>query len=121
MALKIRLQRKGAAHRPVYRVVIAESTSPRDGRHVEVLGHYSPKAKGRDPEYRINLERYDYWYGQGARPTDTTRTLVNRARREQAAAEAAAPAAEATVPVAEVAVPATETAAPAAPTAPAES
>ncbi|WOO41517.1 30S ribosomal protein S16 [Rubellicoccus peritrichatus] len=92
MALKIRLQRKGAAHRPVYRVVVAESTCRRDGRHVEVLGHYSPKAQGSDPKHRVDLERYDYWYSKGARPTDTARTLVNRIRREKAAEAAAVPA-----------------------------
>ncbi len=88
MALKIRLQRFGAAHTPVYRMVVAESTARRDGRHVEVLGHYSPKARGQEVEYKFKLDRVDYWVSQGAKPTDTARTLINRARRE-APAEAA--------------------------------
>lgn len=88
MALKIRLQRKGAAHRPVYRMVVAESTARRDGRHVDVIGTYSPKAQGNDPEFRIDLAKYDEWYAKGARPTDTARTIANRIRRTQAAAPA---------------------------------
>lgn len=86
MALKIRLQRFGSAHAPVYRMVVAESTSRRDGRHVEVLGHYSPKARGQEVEHKLKLDRVDYWVSQGAKPTDTARTLINRARREQPAA-----------------------------------
>lgn len=89
MALKIRLQRKGSAHSPVYRLVVAESTARRDGRHVDQLGHYAPKARGRDVEFRIDLERVDHWVSKGAKPTDTARTLINRARREAQAAPAA--------------------------------
>ena len=88
MALKIRLQRKGAAHRPVYRMVVAESTAPRDGRHVDVIGTYSPKARGNDPEFKIDLAKYDVWYAKGARPTDTARTIINRLRRAPASVEA---------------------------------
>lgn len=82
MALKIRLQRGGSAHNPVYRIVVAENTSPRDGRFVEVLGTYAPKARGKDPEYRLKLERADYWAGQGAKPTETVAALIRRARKE---------------------------------------
>lgn len=66
-------------------MVVAESTARRDGRHVEVLGHYSPKARGQEVEHKIKLDRVDYWVSQGAKPTDTARTLINRARREQPA------------------------------------
>ncbi|MGF1452516.1 MAG: 30S ribosomal protein S16 [Opitutales bacterium] len=90
--LKIRLQRKGTRNRPVYRLVVAESTSRRDGRHNEVLGHYAPVARGADPEYAIRLDRVDYWQSVGAQPTDTARTLINRARREAPPAEATASA-----------------------------
>lgn len=100
MALKIRLQRKGAAHRPVYRMVVAESTARRDGRHVDVIGTYSPKARGQDPEFRINVEKYDEWYAKGARPSDTARTIINRVRRTQVASP---------VETAEIPVEATET------------
>jgi small subunit ribosomal protein S16 len=91
MALRIRLQRHGASHAPVYRVVVTESTHRRDGRHAEVLGHYNPKARGQDVELKLNLERADYWMGVGAQPSETARSLINRARRE-----AGAPAAEET-------------------------
>lgn len=86
MALKIRLQRHGAAHAPVYRIVVAEADARRDGRFVELLGFYNPKARGQDLEYRMKIERVDYWLGVGAQPTDTVRSLINRHRREQPAA-----------------------------------
>ncbi len=92
MALKIRMQRGGSAHNPVYRIVVAESSSPRDGRFVEVLGTYAPKARGQDPEHRIKLDRVDYWKSVGATPSDTVADIIRRARK-QAAAEAATPAA----------------------------
>lgn len=95
MALKIRLQRHGSRHAPVYRVVVAESLSRRDGRHNEVLGHYNPKARGKDIELKLDLERVDHWIKNGAKPTDTARYLINRTRREAKLAEQAAPAAEA--------------------------
>ena len=81
MALKIRLARFGAAHNPVYRMIVAETTSRRDGRFVEILGTYSPKAKGE--QLKINVERADYWLGVGAKPTDTTRSLIKRAKEGQ--------------------------------------
>lgn len=101
MALKIRLQRGGSKHRPVYRLVVAENTARRDGRFVEQLGTYAPQAVGKDPEYRIKLDRFDYWAGVGAKPTDTVRNLIKRARKEQpegAEGIAIAPAAVAAVP-----------------------
>lgn len=84
MALKIRLQRHGSAHAPVYRLVVAESTARRDGRFVELLGHYNPRARGKDFQHKLNLERIDYWLGVGAKPTDTAKNLVRKARREGA-------------------------------------
>lgn len=89
MALKIRLQRHGSTHNPVYRIVVAESSNRRDGRHNEVLGNYAPCARGNDAELNINLERVAYWTGVGAKPTDTARNLINRARRAEAAAATA--------------------------------
>jgi len=89
MALKIRLQRKGTRHAPVYRMVVAESTSTRDGRFVEILGNYAPQARGQDKETSLDLSRVDYWISVGAQPTDTARDLIRRARRE-APAEVAA-------------------------------
>ena len=89
MALKIRLQRHGSRHAPVYRVVVAESLNRRDGRHNEVLGFYNPRARGKDVELKLDIERVDYWVKNGAKPTDTARYLINRTRREAAAADKA--------------------------------
>ncbi|WP_255568027.1 30S ribosomal protein S16 [Ruficoccus sp. ZRK36] len=75
-------------------MVVTESSHRRDGRHSEVIGNYNPKARGQDVELKLKLDRVDYWMGVGALPTDTARTLINRARREAAAAPA--PAAEQT-------------------------
>lgn len=80
MALKMRLQRGGAAHAPVYRVVVAESRYTRDGRFVEKLGTYWPQAKNPADELQLNLERCDYWQSVGAQPSDTVKSLIKQAR-----------------------------------------
>ena len=97
MALKIRLQRKGTRHSPVYRMVVAEHTSPRDGRFVEVLGTYAPQARGQDQEIVFKLDRVDHWLKMGAKPSDTAKDLIRKARKLEPAetAEAAAETAEA--------------------------
>jgi small subunit ribosomal protein S16 len=134
MALKIRLQRHGASHRPFYRLVVTEATARRDGRFVEVLGTYEPQAKRATDELNLKVDRIDYWKSVGAKPTDTAASLIRKARREAAATEEAAPAAEvktvapeaevkapaAEVEVAEVEAPAAEVEAPAAPEAKAD-
>lgn len=89
MALRIKLARAGAAHNPVYRVVVAEARSRRDGRFTEILGTYSPKAKREEEQLRLNVERADYWVQTGAQPTDTVRSLIKKARKEAAPAAAA--------------------------------
>lgn len=74
--LSIRLRRTGAAKRPYYRVVVADSRATRDGRFVEVLGHYDPRP---DPAVvKIDTERANYWLGKGAQPSDTVRSLLKR-------------------------------------------
>ena len=117
MALKIRLQRHGASHRPFYRLVVTEATARRDGRFVEVLGTYEPQAKRATDELNLKIDRIDYWKSVGAKPTDTAASLIRKARRD-AAAEEAAPVAEVKTeaPAAEVKAeaPATEAKAPAA-------
>jgi len=97
MALKIRLSRIGTKHKPIYRVVVAEERSRRDGDATEILGTYTPEAKGNP--LKINLERADYWFSKGARPTDTMHALIKKERRRQAAVAAAAPVAAAPSPV----------------------
>ena len=102
MALKIRLSRIGTKHKPIYRVVVAEERSRRDGDATEILGTYTPEAKGNP--LQIKLDRVDYWFRKGARPTDTMHALIKKERRRQAAVAAtpvsAAPAPAAPAPAA---------------------
>jgi small subunit ribosomal protein S16 len=81
MALKIRLQRHGAIHKPIYRVVVAESTWRRDGRFVEKLGTYDPQARGKATKLTLNTERVDHWLSVGAKPTETVSMLIRRSRK----------------------------------------
>lgn len=75
--IAIRLTRKGSKKKPVYRVVVAEKTSPRDGRFLEILGHYNPIP---DPaEFQLDLERVNHWLSQGAKPSETVRRLIEKA------------------------------------------
>ena len=92
MALKIRLQRHGASHRPFYSMVVTEATARRDGRFVEVLGTYEPQAKRATDELKLKVDRIDYWKSVGAKPTDTAASLIRKARREAPAEEAKADA-----------------------------
>ena len=89
MALKIRLTKVGSVHQPLYRVVVAEARSRRDGAAVENLGTYTPKTKGNP--INIDLERVDYWLSKGAKPTDTMHAMIKKARRS-ASAKSEAPA-----------------------------
>lgn len=74
--LAIRLTRKGAKKQPIYRVVVAEKEAKRDGRFVEIVGHYNPC---RQPaEVRLDQERINYWIARGAQPTETVRNLIRR-------------------------------------------
>jgi small subunit ribosomal protein S16 len=76
--VKIRLRRIGAKKNPFYRVVVADSRFPRDGRSIEEIGTYNPLV---DPaEVKIDVERADYWIKNGAQPTDTVRALLKKAR-----------------------------------------
>jgi small subunit ribosomal protein S16 len=78
--LSIRLRRTGTTKRPYYRVVVADSRATRDGRFVEILGHYDPR---RDPAvFEIDGERARYWMDRGAKASDTVRSLLNRPARE---------------------------------------
>lgn len=79
MAVSIRLRREGATNKPFYRVTVADQRSPRDGRFIELVGHYDPKAAGEN--YVLDLDRIDYWLRCGAQPSDTVRSLIRRARR----------------------------------------
>ncbi len=77
MAVKLRLQRHGSKKRPFYRIVAADSRSPRDGRYLEIIGTYDPT---KDPvAVKIDEEKANKWLSVGARPTDTVKNLFTRA------------------------------------------
>ncbi len=80
MALKIRLQRHGSTHNPVYRVVVAESAARRDGKFVETIGMYNPSPRGKDIDSKLDLARADYWVSVGAQPSDTVKALIKKAK-----------------------------------------
>ena len=77
MAVKIRLKRMGAKKAPFYRVVVADSRSPRDGRFIEEIGYYNPVAN--PAEVKIDEEKAAKWMLTGAQPTDTVRNLFSKA------------------------------------------
>jgi small subunit ribosomal protein S16 len=111
MAVSIRLRREGAKNRPYYKVVVADSRSPRDGKFIEIIGTYDPKKP--DHNSTLQLDRIEHWISKGAQPSDTVRSLIKKNRKQTAAAPAEE-SAPAPAPAEEpAAAPATE--APAAP------
>ncbi len=74
--VKIRLRRMGAKKAPYYRIVVADSRSPRDGRFIEEIGMYDPMADGE--KIKVDMERAKYWIANGAQPTDTVRGLLKK-------------------------------------------
>ena len=80
MAMKIRLTRGGSKKRPFYRIVAADSRMPRDGRYIEKLGTYNPLlAKDSEERVKMNVERVQYWLGEGAQPTDRIARMLEAA------------------------------------------
>jgi small subunit ribosomal protein S16 len=79
MAVKIRLRRTGRKKQPSYRLVVAESESPREGRYLDSVGTYNPLTRPAD--LRIDLEKVDQWIARGAGMSDTVASLVRKARR----------------------------------------
>ncbi len=76
MSVRIRLNRTGATKRPMYRLVVADSRSPRDGRFIEILGHYNPIV---DPvELVVDKEKTQSWLQKGAKPSDTVKRLLKQ-------------------------------------------
>src|SRR5262245_15902058 len=108
MAVSIRLRREGTKNRPYYRVVVADSRSPRDGKFIEIIGTYDPQRTGQNSSF--NVERAEYWISKGAQPSDTVRSLIKK-QKETASAEPAAEAdRESSEPVEGGSSPSTETA-----------
>jgi small subunit ribosomal protein S16 len=77
MATRIRLRRVGRKKVPLYRIVVAEGTSPRDGRFIEVLGTYDPRAKGE--QVTLDAEKARTWLARGATPSETVAGLLKKA------------------------------------------
>ena len=77
MATRIRLRRVGRKGQVSYRIVVAEHTTPRDGRFIATLGHYNPRPK--DAVIAVDAEKVRYWLEKGAMPTDTVRSLLKKA------------------------------------------
>lgn len=77
MAVRIRLSRHGKKKAPFYRLVVADSRSPRDGRFIEILGTYNPLTN--PAEIKVNSERAEYWLKNGASPSDTAKILLMKA------------------------------------------
>src|SRR6266487_2370362 len=85
MSVSIRLRREGAKNRPYYKVVVADSRSPRDGKFIEIIGMYDPKKTGRNSS--LNVERAEYWISKGAQPSDTVRSLIKKNKKMTTVAE----------------------------------
>lgn len=110
MAVKIRLRRMGSKNAAFYRVIVQDSRRAPTGKFIETIGWYDPKQEGNN--FSLNLDRADYWLGNGAQPSDTAASLIKKARTmpvEQAVAgevteeEVPAAAVEAEVATEEVA------------------
>lgn len=91
--IKLRLRRTGAKKRPSYRIVAAEHSFPRDGRFIEIIGHYDPLTE--PATVKVNEERAQYWLSVGAQPTDTVAGLLKRAGVIAATPKADAPTTDA--------------------------
>ena len=87
MAVKLRLMRMGKTKQPTYRVVAADSRAPRNGRFIEILGHYDPR---QEPSVvKIDVAKADEWISKGAQPTERVAKLLDTARSQPAPADAA--------------------------------
>ncbi|HVC63883.1 MAG TPA: 30S ribosomal protein S16 [Candidatus Dormibacteraeota bacterium] len=86
MAVHIRLRRTGTTRKPAYRVVVADSRAARDGKFIEVLGHYNPLTN--PPTIKIEVEKAQAWIAKGAQPSNTVKHLLARARAAAGAVKA---------------------------------
>jgi small subunit ribosomal protein S16 len=83
MSVKIRMKRIGAKNTPVFRIVVADGRSPRDGMSIEEIGTYQPLKKGEN--FTLNLDRANYWVSKGAQPSDTVASFIRKAKKAIAA------------------------------------
>lgn len=78
MAVKIRLRRMGAHKKPFYRVVVADSRSPRDGRCIEEIGYFNPMVE--PAQIKLDMEKVEKWIKNGAQPTDRVKSIIKQAK-----------------------------------------
>ena len=90
MAVIIRLRRDGAKNSPYYRIVVADKHSPRDGKFLELIGTYDPKKKGDNST--VKVARAEHWIKLGAKPSDTVRSILKKAKAKAAKAAKETPA-----------------------------
>ncbi len=100
MAVKIRLRRMGSRNAAFYRVIVQDGRRAPTGRFIETLGWYDPKQEGNN--FSLNLDRVDYWLGNGAQPSDTAASLIKKARTLPVEQAVAGEVTEEEVPVAAV-------------------
>jgi small subunit ribosomal protein S16 len=79
MATRIRLRRTGRKKVPLYRIVVADQESPRDGRFIEILGTYDPKGKTASDKVQLDLEKAKNWLARGATPSETVEAILKHA------------------------------------------
>ena len=84
MAVKIRMKRVGTKNLPVFRIVVADGRSPRDGKFIEEIGTYQPLKKG--DNFTIKLDRAQYWISKGAQPSDTVKSFLKKLSKVPAVA-----------------------------------
>jgi small subunit ribosomal protein S16 len=87
MSVKIRMKRVGTKNMPAFRIVVADSRSPRDGKFIEEIGTYNPLKKGEN--FSLKLDRAQYWIGKGAQPSDTVASFIKKAGKAAPATPAA--------------------------------
>jgi small subunit ribosomal protein S16 len=85
MATRIRLRRVGRKKLPLYRIVVADQESPRDGRFIEIIGTYNPKGTTTEAKIQVDADKARQWIKQGATPSDTVQSLLKQAGVFQAA------------------------------------
>ena len=84
MSVKIRMKRVGTKNLPAFRIVVADSRSPRDGKFIEEIGTYQPLKKG--DNFTLKMDRAQYWISKGAQPSDTVASFLKKANKAAAAA-----------------------------------
>ena len=85
--VRIRMRREGAKNSPYYRIVVADGRSPRDGKFIELIGTYDPKKQGEN--WKIDLDRAEYWIKNGAQPSETVASFIKKSRKAASKATAA--------------------------------